>query len=231
MSADDQPRVESIEMLPLFPTLVWKVQLERATYAPINARIKAKLEEVARATPGLPASGKLQTDQRLHTLPEFQALNAVIYRAAAGVLDYLKVVYHGLEITGCWANMSPTGDGHKAHTHPNNYLSGVYYVQTHEGANRISFDDPRPQANVISPATSESTDENAGQIHVNVREGMLLLFPSWLQHLVPPNHSERMRISVAFNVMFTQFAEQMSRPKWTGNLDVSEPRGDSPQSD
>ena len=220
MPAQQPPRVETTEIVPLFPTLVWKFQLARETFEPINETIRTKLEQVARATPGLPANGKLQTDQRLHTLAEFQTLNTVIYTAASRVLDYLKVVHGALEITGCWANLSPTGDGHKPHTHPNNYLSGVYYVQTQKGANRISFDDPRPQTNIISPRTIESTDENAGQIHIDVSEGMMLLFPSWLQHQVPPNASDRMRISIAFNVMFSLFAEQMSRPKWSGNLEI-----------
>ncbi len=91
-------------------------------------------------------------------------------------------------------------------------------MQTQAGADTISFDDPRPQTNIISPLTSESIDENAGQIHVSTREGLLLLFPSWLQHQVPQNRSERARISIAFNLMFSRFGETMSRPKWQGNV-------------
>ena len=96
--------------------------------------------------------------------------------------------------------------------------SGVYYVQVQAGADTISFDDPRPQTNIIAPATSEITDENAGQIHITTREGLLVLFPSWLQHQVPRNKSQRNRISVSFNVMFSRFGETMSQPKWQGNL-------------
>ena len=218
MAATNKPSVDSTEIVPLFPTLVWKMQLARETYVPINDRIKTKLAALAQATPGLPADGKLQTDQTLHHLPEFRELTEIIHGAASGVLDFLKIVYESIELTGCWANISPPGDGHKPHTHPNNYLSGVYYVQTQEGANTISFDDPRPQTNIIAPVTSENTDENAGQIHITTRDGLLILFPAWLQHQVPRNKSQRARISVAFNIMFSQFAETMSRPKWEGNL-------------
>jgi hypothetical protein len=31
-------------------------------------------------------------------------------------------------ITGCWANVNPPGSYHPTHNHPNNFLSGVYYV-------------------------------------------------------------------------------------------------------
>ena len=218
MAATQAPTVESTEIVPLFPTLVWKMQLSRDTYEPINAKIESKLMELAHATPELSTNGKLQTDQTLHHLPEFQDLNNIINGAATGVLDFLKIVYDSLELTGCWANISPPGDGHRPHTHPNNYLSGVYYVQTQEGANTISFDDPRPQTNIISPATSEITDENAGQIHITTREGLLVMFPSWLQHQVPRNKSQKARISIAFNIMFSQFGETMSQPKWQGNI-------------
>ena len=218
MGTPRAPTIDSTEIVPLFPTLVWKMQLARDTYEPINATIKAKLAELAQATPGLTPGGKLQTDQTLHRLAEFQELKDIIDGAAAGVLDFLKIVYESVELTGCWANISPPGDGHRPHTHPNNYLSGVYYVQTQAGADTISFDDPRPQTNIISPVTSEITDENAGQIHITTREGLLVLFPSWLQHQVPRNNSQQARISIAFNIMFSQFGETMSQPKWQGNI-------------
>lgn len=212
------PTVDSTEIVPLFPTLVWKMQLSRETYEPMNERMAAKLRELAEATPNLVPGGKLQTDQSLHLLPEFRELKDIIEGAARGILDFLKIIYDSIELTGCWANVSPPGDGHRPHTHPNNYLSGVYYVQTQEGANTISFDDPRPQTNVIAPATSEITDENAGQIHITTRNGLLVLFPSWLQHQVPPNRSREARISIAFNIMFSRYGETMSRPKWEGNV-------------
>jgi uncharacterized protein (TIGR02466 family) len=218
MAVKQAPTIDSTEIVPLFPTLVWKMQLSRDTYEPINEKIKAKLAELARATPDLAPGGKLQTDQTLHHLSEFQELREIINVAATGVLEFLKIVYDSLELTGCWANISPPGDAHRPHTHPNNYLSGVYYVQTQEGADTISFDDPRPQTNVISPVTSEITDENAGQIHITTRNGLLVLFPSWLQHQVPPNKSDQARISIAFNIMFSRFGETMSQPKWEGNI-------------
>ena len=107
MAATQAPTVESTEIVPLFPTLVWKMQLSRDTYEPINAKIESKLMELAQATPGLSTNGKLQTDQTLHHLPEFQDLNNIINGAATGVLDFLKIVYESLELTGCWANISP----------------------------------------------------------------------------------------------------------------------------
>ena len=82
MAATQAPSVDSTEIVPLVPTLVWKMQLSRGTFEPITAKIKARLMALAQATPGLAPGGKLQTDQTLHHLPEFRELKDIIDGAA-----------------------------------------------------------------------------------------------------------------------------------------------------
>lgn len=213
--------VEGNEVIPLFPTFIWKTQLGEQTTARINDRIKSKLRELTEELPQLPPGGKWQTEQSLHQLEEFRDLTEVINGAAGGVLEFMKLIYTSIEITGCWANISAPRAKHKVHTHPNNFLSGVYYVKTQDGADTITFEDPRPQANIICPLNREASEENAGQMFIKVREGTLILFPAWLPHSVEENKSNELRISVSFNLMFTSFGEKMSRPKWTGNVPLS----------
>jgi uncharacterized protein (TIGR02466 family) len=106
------------------------------------------------------------------------------------------------------------GAAHKLHSHPNNYLSGVYYVCTHPGADTINFHDPRRQTGVIRPPVVELTAENTDQVVVKVRDGTLLMFPSYLEHSIDANTSDDERISVSFNVMFSSFTERLSKPLW-----------------
>jgi uncharacterized protein (TIGR02466 family) len=40
---------------------------------------------------------------------------------------------------------------------------------------------------------------NSNEWHVQPEEGTLIVFPSWLNHLVLPNEGEEERISIAFN--------------------------------
>ena len=103
---------------------------------------------------------------------------------------------------------------HAVHHHPNNFLSGSYYVSAPEGADTIAFHDPRPQTRIIRPPVRELTNENTDQVVVRVRPGTLLLFPSWLEHSVPPNRSDKLRISLSFNVMFSRYTETMAPPMW-----------------
>ena len=216
--------VEATEVASLFPTHVWLTQLKREDYTKINQQMVRKLMEITADRPALKAGEKWQTEQELHTLEAFQGLNTFIYAAARRTLEYLKIIYDDFLITGCWANISAPGASHEAHTHPNNYLSGVYYVQTQEGADSITFIDPRSRAYVITPRASESRPDNVGRVTLRVREGTLVIFPAWLVHAVEPNTSDRERVSVSFNLMFTSFGEKMARPRWEGNLSIKKER-------
>jgi len=40
------------------------------------------------------------------------------------------------------------------------------------------------------------------------------MFPSFMEHSVDANMSEEERISVSFNVMFSSFTRQLSKPLW-----------------
>jgi hypothetical protein len=103
---------------------------------------------------------------------------------------------------------------HKLHQHPNNFLSGVYYVRTHPGADTINFHDPRNQSGIIRPPVIELTAENTDQVVVRVKDGTMLVFPSYLKHSVDASASEDERISISFNIMFSSFTENLSKPLW-----------------
>jgi uncharacterized protein (TIGR02466 family) len=126
----------------------------------------------------------------------------------------LRVGYDAIEITGCWATVLAKGAMHKIHSHPNNYLSGVYYVRVQPGSDTINFHDPRTQAHVIQPPVVELTGENTDQVVVRLTNGTLLIFPSYLEHSVDANMSKEERISVSFNIMFSSFTEKLSKPLW-----------------
>ena len=210
------PMFQNAHVLRMFPSFVWKAEVAPEIHRPLNDVIVRELGGVG-APLGNPAPGESwQSDQRLHAKAAFRGLVEIINAAAECVLDNLRIGRQALQITGCWANVNGPGVRHDSHTHPNNYLSGAYYVRTQGGADTINFHDPRPQAGVVRPPVRELTAENADLVVVNVQDGTLLLFPAWLEHSVDPNRSQRPRISLSFNLMFPSYAETMGRPLWQG---------------
>ena len=81
-------------------------------------------------------------------------------------------------------------------------------------ADSVNFLDPRPQTGIIRPPVTELTSQNTDQVVVTVSDGMLLMFPSYLAHSVAPNESDKLRISISFNVMFSHYAERLSGSLW-----------------
>jgi len=208
---------QTVEMLPLFPTFVWKADLKPDQFQPLNQQILAALTGLGAPLNALRPGENWQSDHGLHHNPAFHILTGWIQQAAAQVLQALHI-QHPLAITGCWANVNAPGTGHRLHSHRNNYLSGAYYVQVHDGADSINFFDPRPQAGVMRPTTAQPTEYNTEVAAVRVIPGSLILFPAWLQHAVDTNRSGLPRISVSFNLMFPAFAEEMARPGWTSGV-------------
>ena len=108
-----------------------------------------------------------------------------------------------------WPNINQFGDYHNLHNHPHSWLSGTYYVSVPDdeasigsrsdlNPNEISFFDPRPQANMNSIRKDNQVDP---EFRVKPRAGELLLWPSFLHHLVHPNLCHDARISISFNVV------------------------------
>jgi uncharacterized protein (TIGR02466 family) len=99
-----------------------------------------------------------------------------------------------------WANVNQRGDFNTMHTHPGATWSGVYYVDSggSESASEgtaIQLSDPCPtRISGFFPELASST------FLFRPEPGLMILFPSYLPHAVPPHRGDRSRISIAFNV-------------------------------
>lgn len=181
-----------------------------------NQAVYNFLDRALSPRPALQAGRSWQTEQRLHQHPFFASLCHSFLAICRDILEQQAAIYKDIEITGCWANLSPPGSLHTPHIHPNNILSGVYYPRVTEGGNAIVFHDEQKARAVISPSVKQLNEYNAGEVAVALKTGSLVVFPSTLMHSVPPNNSNQERLSISFNVMFTEFSQEISPPQWEG---------------
>ena len=105
-----------------------------------------------------------------------------------------------VKITNMWAIINKNRAFNEKHHHGNSALSAAYYVKAESNAGNIVFFDPR-QANVFHHPTAKKANDLNGQIKsITPKPGTLILFPSYLEHKVEENLSNKERIVVSFNV-------------------------------
>jgi uncharacterized protein (TIGR02466 family) len=119
------------------------------------------------------------------------------------VRKYFKAVYAPADdvdvyITQSWVNSTEPSKYHHVHTHPNSFISGVFYVHSESEADRIMFHKPSYECLQVAP--TEWNRYNSRTWWYSVNAGDVILFPSSLVHEVPTTTSSNNRISLAFNV-------------------------------
>mgnify|MGYP000554095338 FL=1 len=140
-----------------------------------------------------------QTDPDLHTKEEFKIFSDMVLERSKEIIKILDYDVEDIAITDMWGNVLRKGEVHPPHTHSNNFLSGVYYLYSDKAAG-IQFFDPRPSSDVLVPKKTNKTHNNSNLLSFASKTNRAVFFPSWLQHWVPQNISEKNRISIAWNV-------------------------------
>jgi len=113
-----------------------------------------------------------------------------------------------------WANVCRKGNYNVVHTHPNAMWSIVYYVAAGEPDDSIPYSgllellDPRESANYIQVPNTVLDARN----FIENRPGRMVLFPSWVKHMVHPFVGSGVRISIACNVNVVE-TMKTSRPE------------------
>ena len=108
-----------------------------------------------------------------------------------------------------WANVNRQSHGNEFHTHPGAFWSGCYYVDDGGvGADpslggQFEIQDPRgvaPAMYAPGLAFAVPGGQSCGASEmIAPRNGMIIMFPSWLSHAVRPYSGSGTRISIAFN--------------------------------
>ena len=140
-----------------------------------------------------------QTQDDLHKVHVFKPLVDELVLIHDSIIRKLEYEYDKIEITNMWSNHLYNGDSHPPHTHSNNLFSGVYYLYCGVDTSPIQFFDPRVQSSILVPRRKNNNWHNSSMLQFDSINGSGFIFPSWMQHWVPPTHHER--ISVSWNIL------------------------------
>lgn len=104
-----------------------------------------------------------------------------------------------------WSNIMENGHYHAPHRHPNNFWSGVYYIDDGDPDETVELNG---YFEMIDPRTGEGmiTSEllNLPRYQVKPKPSLMIMFPSWLEHYVHPYIGNSKRVTIAFNVRIIQ---------------------------
>jgi len=100
-----------------------------------------------------------------------------------------------------WININGKNDYNEIHNHPMSFYAAVYYVKCSEGQGKIKFCHPVTFINnyFMVNNISDYNQFNSSMWEVYTNTGRLIVFPSYLNHLVTKNETNSERISIAFN--------------------------------
>ena len=127
-------------------------------------------------------------------------LSKHIYRNIHQYLEELAVdpPYTLVNLDESWYNFSKPGMWQEFHMHPESDISGIFYVTAPKDSGNIIFNPPASAYNF------HKLTHRARNMQPNVWfepvVGRMLLWPSYLEHMVVKNVSNEERISIAFNV-------------------------------
>ena len=215
----------------IFPTALYSVQLDnmekihedltKYIYS-LKGTDKQKLEheKYKASSQGGWHSSFLDTD-----VPQVNALCQKLFPLINPIVEGLgwDTDNYELNCDDMWSIVNPKYAYNTSHVHKNSLLSVAYYLKVPKGGNAGSFviKDPRSFASFFPPQLlhkDKNGEDIRGQqppetigcvngqsnaIEVDPKEGLMLIFPSWLEHKVTQNLSEEEdpdRIVISFNI-------------------------------
>ena len=126
----------------------------------------------------------------LDFIPEIKPVFLMACKMGKSIINKSLVIPHkqlGFSYNEFWFNISNPGDNTGWHDHKENAkISGVYYISV-----------PKKSGNIIFRKKNKNKYQ---KWFVKPQDGMMLLFPSKLEHCVETNKSCDTRISLSFNL-------------------------------
>ena len=201
----------SKKIIDLFPTPVFKTNLiDTEQYDELA------LSELAKylMSDGAPANPELQIgegDMKTCYMEDWKttsyviddddelcdAINASLSQFAhAQGTEYVK-------LADSWYTVMNKGSRIHRHRHESNVICGTLFVSMPEGSHGLAFVNPTTVAKMEDRVNTSTKYSEAAHL-MEVKNGDLLIYPSWLEHFVPPVECDD-RVTISFNADYSRF--------------------------
>ena len=212
-------------ILPMFPTLMYKgvLDLDHDLVAESVRKYVAIAKERHGGNSGMNYTTYFDQDLR-DDMSKLDWFKDFSNKMKDTYISFIKHAY-GQEVSYlerndihffCWANRYTKDHQHEMHNHVNSYISGTYYVKSGPECQPIKFLSPSfysdfgLQTNAVPKDDDDPEQLNIGsglhdsEVHFWPSTGKFLLWPSFMQHSVPPNDTGNIaddyeRITISFN--------------------------------
>jgi uncharacterized protein (TIGR02466 family) len=120
--------------------------------------------------------------------------------------DIMRYRYKELQFAQSWLTYKIPGQFHKAHTHPNTLLAGVFYYDYQPGDASICFSKEVKSFNrsYLEPSLMNDYQQHPfsqEEIYFTPQQNNFIIFPSYLTHGVPPNQTNKIRKALGVNAL------------------------------
>jgi uncharacterized protein (TIGR02466 family) len=120
--------------------------------------------------------------------------------------NIMRYDYKELQFAQSWLTYKTPGQSHRAHTHPNTLLAGVFYYDTQPDDAAICFS---KEVKAIGRSYLESSllpdyqqhPFSQEEVYFTPQQNNFIIFPSYLTHGVPPNKTNRVRKALGVNAL------------------------------
>ncbi len=187
------------KLLQLFPTSIMLVDMAGH---PCKERALEIIDETATHDHHLLSNGRSDFDGQGGFLyhPELQELCNDIQNHIRKYSTLLGTF--PIHLANNWFNiMSPGGVVHP-HRHEGSVVSGAYYIRAPEGSSSLHFSSPLKPLR-MNEVTQNPNPLNLAEESIPVKEDLMILFPSWLEHFTDKNNNAE-RTVISFNTDYSR---------------------------
>jgi uncharacterized protein (TIGR02466 family) len=187
----------ALQSFDLFPTRIWQARLDAlqprfAEWTSAALGLRAVSPEPAGRTNRSGWNSKEMDVLERHV---WAALRQAVHAACATALA--EMGRHEAFHLQSWINLHDRGGFNFLHMHEGSLLSGSFYLKVPAGSGALVFRDPRP--GVLHGIIKGSVPNGHADVHLRPSDGLLVLFPCWMEHYVEPHDSDEPRVCIAFN--------------------------------